>query len=169
MTSLIRYVLLALAVAIGITHYAPARPSHPTVEVTPDTAGARSIATSLSTYLTAFSEGDLTKAYAMFADIQQHLSLAKFEAQGDPQKGWNIRLTGIYVFEEDRAADVYAVMSVRYPKEQPKHPVAFVFPMIKQHRTWKMVFSTSDFGSLTARIFHKLNSELAADTSLPKA
>lgn len=149
-----------LACVMGATTGVFAKVNVP--QVTPNTADSKSIATTLQVYLNAFNVGDLVKAYSMFADIKQHQSLKQFEAQGDPQKGWRPLLTSVYVVEKDNIADAYAKMTILTSNGTKRQNFLFVFPLIKENGTWKMVSDESDFGHQKYLVFKQIDKEINA-------
>jgi hypothetical protein len=132
------------------------------VKITPSTAQNRVIAATLQEYLTDFSRGDLRKAYAMFADIRQHLSLKAWYAQGDPQLNSHPLLTRVHVIGKENIAEVYAVMQLAGSTQTPSHTLIFVYPMIRQGGVWKMVYDQSDFGKQKSVLFKKLGQAIGA-------
>lgn len=147
----------------------PVQPSTASVAVIPNTASNRSLAEVLDQYLTAFADGNLKQAYGLFADIAPHQSLAQFEAKGDPQDGWNIRLTRVYVFARRGVADAYGVMRVQPAGKTASRRLIFAFPMIREPAGWRMVYNIGDFGSSVETLFRKVNAEMnAALPHLPR-
>ena len=135
------------------------------VEITPLTADSKSIAATLTTYLDAFNQGDLAKAYAMFADIKQHMSFTKWKDQGDPQKGWRPVLTRVHVVEKGNVADAYITASIWPPNQGSRSNFVFVYPMTKLGGTWKLVYNEEDFGRQKFLIFQQFNREIEAYAS----
>ena len=127
-------------------------------QIIPKTITNQSIARTLQSYLNAFNVDNLGKAYSMFADIKQHQTLKQFKAQGDPQKGWRPILTSVYVIEKENIAEAYAKMSIMNHTQKPNF--LFVYPLIKQNGTWKMVFDESDFGHQKFLLFKQINKEM---------
>ncbi len=135
------------------------------VEITPLTADSKSIAATLAAYLDAFNQGDLAKAYAMFADIKQHMSFTKWKDQGDPQKGWRPVLTRVHVVEKGNVADAYITASIWPPNQGNRSNFVFVYPMTKLGGTWKLVYNEEDFGRQKFLIFQQFNREIEAYAS----
>jgi hypothetical protein len=160
MKRLFASMLMGLALVMGTTTCVFAQAQSP--QITPNTPTGRSIAMTLQVYLNAFNVGDLPKAYSMFADIKQNTSLKQFEAQGDPQKGWNPVLTRVHVIEEQNIAQVYIAATIHPPKQSGSHNIIFVYPMVKPNGTWKLVSDESDFGHQKYLIFQKLGKEIEA-------
>ena len=147
----------------------PIQPSTGSIAVIPNTPSNRSLAAILDQYLTAFGDGNLKQAYRLFADIAPHQSLAQFEAKGDPQDGWTIRLTRVYVFARHGVADAYGVMQVRPAGKAASRRLIFAFPMIREPAGWRMVYNIGDFGPSVETLFQKVNAEMnAALPHLPK-
>lgn len=160
MKRLFSSILVGLACVMGATTGVFAQTQSP--EVTPSTLDSRSITTTLTVYLDAFNIGDLRKAYSMFADIKQQMSLKQWEALGDPQKGWRPILTRVHVVEKQNAAMVYTVSTILPPNATHRRNFIFVYPMIKHKEAWKMVSDEADFGHQTSLIFKQLTKKIEA-------
>ena len=125
-------------------------------------ASNEAIHATLAVYLAAFDVGNLPKAYSMFADIKSHVSLAKWTAQGDPQKGWRPIIERIRVFQKGNAALAYTTLSVFHVKDHQRRNIIFVFPLIRKNDRWRMVFDENDFGHQMSIAFKELSKEANA-------
>ena len=136
------------------------------VNITPPTADGKAIAATLAVYLDAFNQGNLAGAYAMFADIKQHISFAKWKKQGDAQKGWRPFLTSVHVVEKDNVAEAFVAVSIWPSNQSGRSNFIFVFPMAKLKGTWKLVYDEKDFGHQKVLLFSQFNREIDAYTSV---